>query len=86
MVMDDVKFMKRGGLYLLVLHPITGAVMHNSRHRTFERFGDRELLRIVKSVQPGRIVVVAAMVRSRLLFFLASDETKYRHYFLPVIS
>ncbi|XP_063861843.1 protein O-linked-mannose beta-1,2-N-acetylglucosaminyltransferase 1-like isoform X2 [Scylla paramamosain] len=61
MVMADVKFMKRGGLYLVVLNPATAVVMHVSRHRTFERSGDHELLRILEDVQPGRILVLAAM-------------------------
>ncbi|MPC76836.1 Protein O-linked-mannose beta-1,2-N-acetylglucosaminyltransferase 1 [Portunus trituberculatus] len=61
MVMADVKFMKRGGLYLVVLNPATSAVMHVSRHRTFEHSGDHELLKILEDVQPGRILVLAAM-------------------------
>lgn len=60
--MDDVKFMKKGGMYLLVLQPATAAVMHFSRHRTFEHSGDSELLRVVEGVQPGRILVLAALV------------------------
>lgn len=83
MVMADVKFMKRGGLYLLVLHPVTGAVMHTSRHRTFERSGDHELLRVMEGVQPGRILVLAAMVRSKLRSSLAPDGTN-RSYFLVI--
>ncbi|XP_050737950.1 protein O-linked-mannose beta-1,2-N-acetylglucosaminyltransferase 1-like isoform X2 [Eriocheir sinensis] len=61
MVMADIKFMKKGGMYLLVLNPTTATVMHFSKHRTFERSGDRELLRVVKGVQPGRILVFAAL-------------------------
>lgn len=61
--MADIKFMKKGGIYLLVLHPATATVMHFSKHRTFERSGDNELLRVVKAVQPGRILVFAALVR-----------------------
>lgn len=63
--MDDVRFMKKGGMYLLVLHPATATVMHVSRHRTFERSGDHELRRVVEGVQPGRILVLAALVRSK---------------------
>ncbi|KAK4300459.1 hypothetical protein Pmani_027344 [Petrolisthes manimaculis] len=58
---SDVGRMRKGGLYLTVLHPSTFIVMHTSRHRTFEMSGDMELLRVLKGVQPGRIVVLAAM-------------------------
>ncbi|KAK3875898.1 hypothetical protein Pcinc_019260 [Petrolisthes cinctipes] len=58
---SDVGRMRKGGLYLTVLHPSTFVVMHTSRHRTFEMSGDMELLRVLNGVQPGRIVVLAAM-------------------------
>lgn len=61
MNLTDVERMRKGGLYLTVLHPSTLVTMHVSRHRTFEVSGDLELLRVMKGVQAGRILVLAAM-------------------------
>ncbi|XP_042883723.1 protein O-linked-mannose beta-1,2-N-acetylglucosaminyltransferase 1-like [Penaeus japonicus] len=61
MELSDVKYMGKGGMYLLVLHPSTAAVMHMSRHRTFEVSGDAEVMRIIRDVQPGRILILANM-------------------------
>ncbi|XP_066962133.1 protein O-linked-mannose beta-1,2-N-acetylglucosaminyltransferase 1-like [Macrobrachium rosenbergii] len=68
---SDVKFMRKGGLYLLVLHQSKGIVMHSSRYRSFEEAADKDLLRTLKDVQPGRILVLAAMHES---FSHLSDE------------
>nr|XP_027230406.1 protein O-linked-mannose beta-1,2-N-acetylglucosaminyltransferase 1-like [Penaeus vannamei] len=61
MELSDVKFMSKGGMYLFVLHPTTGAVMHVSRHRTFEVSGDAEVMAIMRDVQPGKVLVLATM-------------------------
>ncbi|XP_042219974.1 protein O-linked-mannose beta-1,2-N-acetylglucosaminyltransferase 1-like [Homarus americanus] len=61
MELTDVKFMRKGGLYLTVLHPSSASVVHFSKHRTFETSGDEGLLRVVEGVQTGRILVLANM-------------------------
>ncbi|XP_069158026.1 protein O-linked-mannose beta-1,2-N-acetylglucosaminyltransferase 1-like [Procambarus clarkii] len=61
MVESEVRMMRKGGVYLTVLHPATASLLHYSRHRTFEDSADQELRRVLEGVQPGRIVVVAAM-------------------------
>ncbi|XP_068208619.1 protein O-linked-mannose beta-1,2-N-acetylglucosaminyltransferase 1-like [Palaemon carinicauda] len=58
---SDVKFMRKGGLYLLVLHQSKGTVMRSSRYRSFEEAADRDLLTTLKDTQPGRILILASM-------------------------
>ncbi|XP_071522193.1 protein O-linked-mannose beta-1,2-N-acetylglucosaminyltransferase 1-like isoform X2 [Panulirus ornatus] len=61
MALSDVRHMRKGGLYLTVLHQATADLMHSSRHRTFEVSGEDDLWRVLLGVQPGRIVILAAM-------------------------
>ena len=52
----------RSGLHMLVLHPVTGAIMARRFNPGFFKAGYMDIMEFLQRVQPGRIVILCTQV------------------------